>query len=219
MTDVTDRVVFLDLETTGLDPHCDMILEVAVVVAEFVPLDGTYCLPVPLRDANGEPTSDYVARKYVLDVPGAASFMDAHVREMHTMNGLLFDVRRSSVSRRMAEDRLCRFLQEEGFQRGKTTLAGSSVHFDLSFLKVHMPKLAAFFHHRLLDVSAFRVLAERVVAPDVGKRLQHLIEKTQHRAYPDCLGSINELSIYLQHFISPGAFWENCLKSLPGESE
>ena len=56
---------------------------------------------------------------------------------------------------------------------GKFLLAGSSIHFDLGFLRVHMPKLAAKFSHRLFDVSAIKLFCESLGMPKLPKAEAH----------------------------------------------
>lgn len=205
-SDRDERVVFLDLETTGLDPKKDYILEIAVVVARFTALDSAYVQPEPGLELQ-----------QVINVPGAAAFMDDFVRQMHTDNQLIYAVQTSNKSCRSTEADVIVKLLEWGFVPGKTTLAGSSVHFDRGFLRESMPNLERFFHHRLLDVSAFRALAERIVAPNIDALLRTIFGRTEHRALPDCMGSIEELSLYLQHFVDPAGFWAGCLSKIEPE--
>ncbi len=151
-------MIFLDLETTGLNPASDLILEVA-------------CMQV---DPQLNPVRGFSA---VIHRTGLV--MDAFVRDMHTKNGLIAACEASTTGLVEVTDALCEWLPP-----GKSILAGSSVYFDLGFLKASMPRVADRFGHRLFDVSAI----------DVGRRWTGLpdcdIHHGAHRAESDVLASI-----------------------------
>lgn len=202
--DRDDRIVFLDLETTGLDPKRDVILEIGIVVARIVALDSTYI----------EVLSKHSAVVYVPDVLERLAD-NPKVLQMHTDNGLLHEVADPrSASLEAVERTVLDVLRELCLPEGKTTLAGSSVWFDRGFLREHMPTLERFFFHRMLDVSAIRVVAELAVDPRIGERLRAIFGQVEHRAEHDCLGSIQELSLYLQTFLDPAGFWATTLSKV-----
>lgn len=145
------KLVWLDLESTGLDPARGKILEVAAAVADLsAPFDlGPFVSRVL-------PFSEW---QYTL--------MDDYVRAMHTKNGLLFDCDQSGRLIGEVEQELINLLPEPGtYEREDTpTLAGSSVHFDHAWLRVHMPTLAARFSHRHYDVSAVKLFCRSLGMP------------------------------------------------------
>jgi len=203
------HVVFLDLETTGLSPKRDRILEIAVVPARIIALDSCYV----------EELDAFTALVYTPDVMQYLEGNDV-VIEMHTKSGLLDHVQRfgrHSVAEVEAE--VLAFLRDCGFEPGKTILAGSSVWFDRGFLREHMPDLESFFHHRMLDVSAIRVLAQLMVDPRVGERLRAMFGEARHRALSDCEGSIQELSLYMQCFLDHAGFWATTLSKVQLEGD
>ncbi len=125
-------IIFLDIETTGLDPTVDRILEVAAV--EVTPA------MEPVRGISS-----------VIQHDPAKCNMVEYVRDMHTRSGLLAALP-TGLAFGLARDRFLEWLGP-----GPHTLAGDSVHFDRSFLIAQWPAVAAQFSHRLLDVSAFNV--------------------------------------------------------------
>lgn len=181
MSDTIERtlLVFLDLETTGLDPDNDEVLEVGVVV-----LDST-----TLAELGRE--------SWLVRNAGKAPRMHPTVVEMHTKNGLLLDVANASWTHHAATPdgtakSVLTFLRS--FSGTRLVLAGNTVHFDRSFLERHMPELARSFYHRHCDVSAARTVLG-VAAPkgEVG-----------HRALADCDASIAEMK-HLRSLLKEGA--------------
>ena len=160
-------VICLDLETTGLDPAKDRILEIAAarVNERLEPVDGFSCVIRP---------ND-----------GIALVMDEYVTRMHTGNGLLAALP-GGVTLSDANVGLCAFLARHGEPgNAKLTLAGDSVHFDLGFLRSWLPVAAARFSHRLLDTTAFLTARAYMLLPACPLAGTHL-----HRATDDVMASI-----------------------------
>ena len=161
------KLLWLDLETTGLDPVRDTILEVAISVADLLtPFEAT-----PLYHA-------------VLCYPlHRAPYLLPVVREMHTRNGLLADCAASKLRRFEAEEQIVRLLDRIENKPDLPALAGSSVHFDASFLRQLMPLVAARVSHRHYDVSTLKLVARSMGMPILPKG-------EAHRARPDVDESI-----------------------------
>lgn len=156
--DPTKTLVWLDLETTGLDPAQDAILEIAVRVST----DGHFKLHMFVNDGV-----QAVVRH---DGEGPSPF----IREMHTKNGLLPECALSELTAYDAEALvLTRSDQVFGHWPAKWTLAGSSVHFDLGFLRRHMPVLANRFSHKLFGVSAIKLFCQQMGMPPLPKAEAH----------------------------------------------
>lgn len=141
------KLIWLDLETTGLDPQHDLILEVAVGVAELE------------RPFDIGPVFERVVGYDAAVLGNLSSF----ILDMHTKNGLLEACRISTVALEDVEEQLLEFVPDvpDG-ARPETMLAGSSIHFDLSFIRQDMPHLAARLSHRLYDVSAVKLFCRSI---------------------------------------------------------
>lgn len=158
---MSKRILWLDLETTGLDPARHRILEVYAAVA---PLD------------------DPMSATEVIDLPVAYPMMDwplldAFIIKMHTDNGLLMDCHERGVSLIDVEKELCRRFPSES-KEDQLILAGNSVHFDHGFIRQHMPLFARRLSHRHYDVSAVSLYAE-----SLGFRID--VGEPAHRAKAD----------------------------------
>lgn len=137
------KLIWLDLETTGLDPQKNKILEVSVSEADF--LD-----PFNVKHI-------YHANLYF--PKDAWPKLDPFILNMHTGNGLLTEcVFGTDLS--VVECDLLDLIPEAQDKEERPILAGSTISFDHGFIKVHMPKLAARLSHRHYDVSAFKLLCQ-----------------------------------------------------------
>lgn len=160
------KLLWLDLETTGLDPETDAVLEVALMEADH--LDPFNAVPVYTAVLALDPTRE----------------LTPFIRDMHTRNGLLPECYTSSVARFDAEDAMLHYVAQEERRADYPVLAGSSVHFDHDFLKVHMPRLARRLSHRHYDVSSIKLFCESIGMPPLPKA-------GAHRAIADVLESID----------------------------
>ena len=153
------KLLWLDLKTTGLDPTRGKILEVAAAVADLqTPFD---LQPTYLGVSAGSPP-DAIYSRVCSFAKWEHWLMDDYVRSMHTKNGLLVECERASSTAAIIEGDLLSMLPEPGtYDRENTpTLAGSSVHFDHAWLRVHMPTFAARLSHRHYDVSAVKLFCQ-----------------------------------------------------------
>lgn len=173
------RLVWLDMEMTGLDPEKERIIEVAVVVTE--------------------PDLTIVAEGPVIVVHQSDSLlvaMDNWNTTTHGRSGLTDKVRASTITEAQAEDELIAFLAKH-VGAGRSPLCGNSIGQDRRFMVRYMPRLEEFFHYRNLDVSTLKELAKRW-RPDVYKGFD---KKSRHEALADIYESIAELAYYREHFL------------------
>ncbi|MDG5499320.1 oligoribonuclease [Marinobacter sp. BGYM27] len=174
----SDRLVWIDLEMTGLDPEKERVIEIATIVTD--------------SDLN------LVAEGPVLAIHQSdevLSGMDEWCTRTHGDSGLTRRVRESRISEVDAEQQTIAFLKEH-LEAGQSPLCGNSIGQDRRFLVRYMPALEAFFHYRNLDVSSIKELARRW-RPDV---LEGVTKKGSHLALDDIRDSINELRHYRETF-------------------
>lgn len=174
----SDRLVWIDLEMTGLDPERERIIEMATLVTD--------------SDLN------LVAEGPVIAVHQPDSLleaMDEWCTRTHGDSGLTQRVRESKVSEAEAEQQTLDFLKQH-LKAGDSPLCGNSIGQDRRFLVKYMPELEAFFHYRNLDVSTIKELARRW-RPEVLKGVK---KKGSHLALDDIRDSIEELRHYRAHF-------------------
>lgn len=172
------KLVWIDLEMTGLNPELDVILEVAVIIT----------------GPDLEPIDQYEA---VIHQPDSTLLtMSAFVRDMHTKNGLLDRVRASKTSLDEATDAALALIKKHCAE-GEGTLAGNSIHQDRRFLRKHMPELDAWLHYRQVDVSSLKILT-KAWYPDLPKFGK---EDKDHTALADIKQSIAELKYYRENVL------------------
>ncbi|HSM10445.1 MAG TPA: oligoribonuclease [Lysobacter sp.] len=168
------RLIWIDLEMTGLDTLADSILEIATVVTD-----------ADLRILAEGPE---LAINHPLERLQA---MDDWNRNQHSKSGLWQRVIDSTVSLQEAENRTLRFL-EQWVAPNTSPICGNSICQDRRFLHRQMPLLENYFHYRNLDVSTIKELARRW-APEV---LAGVGKESAHTALSDVHDSITELRHY-----------------------
>jgi oligoribonuclease len=174
-----DRLVWIDLEMTGLDPQSDHIIEIATIVT-----DASLSLLAEGPVIAIHQPEEVLAR------------LDDWNRETHGASGLLKRVRESRVDVATAEARTLEFLSVYA-EPGASPMCGNSICQDRRFLAREMPLLEKFFHYRNLDVSTLKELARRW-APHV---LEGVKKTSTHLAMDDIRESIQELEHYRRHFL------------------
>ncbi|RMF99211.1 MAG: oligoribonuclease [Gammaproteobacteria bacterium] len=174
MSSSATRLIWIDLEMTGLDTQRDSIIEIATVVT----------------DADLE----VVAEGPVLAIhqpDEVLAAMDEWNTRQHGNSGLTERVRASRVTTAAAEQATLRFLRGH-VPPGESPMCGNSICQDRRFLAREMPELEGYFHYRNLDVSTLKILAG-LWAPRV---LDGVRKSSEHLALADIRDSIAELRHY-----------------------
>jgi oligoribonuclease len=180
MTDnktVPTKLLWVDLEMTGLDSEHDVILEVAAEVTDFsfktlASYEAIVKQPVDLvvdRMGKNSWWQDYPTNR------------DEFIRKMD--QGKATD---------LVEQELIKLVEEQ-FGNESALLAGNSIHSDRKFIARYWQKLDLKLHYRMLDVSAWKVLMQ-------GKYGVEFEKNNVHRAFDDIQASIAELQYYLDWF-------------------
>ena len=173
------RLVWLDLEMTGLEEQ-HVIIEIATVITD-----------ADLRILAEGP--DIAINRSVEDLNN----IDDWSAKQHQESGLMDKVRSSKIGINEAENRTLEFV-EQWVGKWEAPLCGNSIWVDRLFLKREMPKLEAYLHYRVVDVSTIKELVSRW-HPNAEEPPQ----KTKtHRALDDVLESIEELRWYRKHYFN-----------------
>lgn len=168
------RLIWIDLEMTGLDTDRDSIIEIATLVTD--------------SELNVLAEGPEIAIRHPVERLQA---MDDWNRETHTRSGLWQRVVESQVSMAEAEARTIEFLKA-WVPAGKSPMCGNSICQDRRFLAREMVELERWFHYRNLDVSTVKELAKRW-APQVAQGLK---KNGAHTALSDIRESVAELAYY-----------------------
>ena len=151
--------LWIDLETTGLDPRLDRILEVGWMVT-----NENFRGRSNIRSAVVTPTK--AALGYITT--------DTFIHNMHSKSGLLEALMSpGTLVIEDVEDQILDALQD--FPEDEPWyLAGASVHFDRGFIDTWMPRLSKKLHHRILDTSSLKLFASAcgivvVQLPQIGQ--------------------------------------------------
>jgi oligoribonuclease len=179
---MTDRLVWIDCEMTGLDLARDALIEIACLVTDsnLVVLDeGLDLIIKPPAEALDQ--------------------MEDVVREMHTASGLLAELP-SGITLAEAQDQVLAWVRRYVREPRRVPLAGNSIATDRAFIARDMPELDAFLHYRMVDVSSIKELARRwyprtyFASPP---------KRGGHRALADITESIQELRYYRETIFVP----------------
>jgi oligoribonuclease len=167
------RLVWVDLEMTGLDPESCAIVDMGMIIT------GPDLVPIAEFARTIWQPDDVLAT------------MSPFVRDMHTKNGLLGRIRESSHSLAEVErDAVAVLAKHTTFREG--ILAGNSIYQDRRFLHRYMPVFEGFLHYRQVDVSSLKVLTGAWSPPSAAFQKGD----KNHTALDDIRGSIAELSHY-----------------------
>jgi oligoribonuclease len=180
-----DRLVWIDLEMTGLDIDTDVIVEIACIVtdSELAALDDGLQLVVHADAATLARMGDFV-------------------RDMHTKSGLITEIENSTVDVAAAMKATLDYIKLHVPKPTSAPLCGNSIGTDRRFLGKYMNELDEYLHYRSIDVSSFKELCRRWY-PELYRKRPGKAE--HHRALEDIRDSIEELRFYREHLLIPPA--------------
>ncbi|XP_023260394.1 oligoribonuclease, mitochondrial [Seriola lalandi dorsalis] len=174
-TSMSQRMVWVDLEMTGLDIEKDQIIEMACIITDSD-------LNILAQGPN-----------LIINQPDELlEGMSDWCKEHHGKSGLTQAVRDSKITLEQAEYEFLSFVRQHT-PPGQCPLAGNSVHADKRFLDKHMPQFMYHLHYRIIDVSTVKEICRRWF-PEEYKMVPH--KKASHRALDDIWESIKELQYY-----------------------
>ena len=174
-----NRLIWIDLEMTGLKPDSDRILEMALVITDHA-LATVATAPV------------WVVHQDAATLDG----MDSWNKGTHGRSGLIDKVRASTLSESEVEAAALAFVREHVPPK-VSPMCGNSICQDRRFLARWMPTLEDYFHYRNLDVSTLKELVRRW-SPDLMKGVP---KEGKHEALADVQESIAELAYYRGNFL------------------
>ncbi len=166
------KLLWVDLEMTGLDPKKDRILELAAVATDW----------------DFEPMAEMTAVVKVLEALMKKRMVGEFWEKNAQSREALIQQNQTGKSTKIVEKQLLEFI-DQWFGK-EVILAGNSIHQDRKFIDREWPEVAKRLHYRMLDVSAWKVVME-------GKFGKKFVKREQHRALDDIQGSIEELKWYL----------------------
>ena len=168
---VSTKLLWVDLEMTGLDPEADRILEVAAIVTDF--------------DFNELGRFESAVHQDV----SVLNNMNDWCKETHNASGLVKRVMTAPSEQKVAAD-FAKFIRKHFSE--PAVLAGNSIHQDRRFVRKWWHEVEALLHYRMLDVSSYKIIMQ-------GKFGKEFTKKETHRALDDIEESIAELRFYLEN--------------------
>jgi oligoribonuclease len=169
---VPTKLLWVDLEMTGLDVDEHVIIEIAAEVT----------------DKDFKTLASYEA--LILQPEEKLNGMNPWAQTQHDGSGLTERIRKEGKPEQDVIHELIGFIQAQ-FGDEPAVLAGNSIHNDRTFIKKWWPEVDALLHYRMLDVSSFKIVMQM--------KYGIVFEKNDaHRAFDDIQASIAELQFYLE---------------------
>jgi oligoribonuclease len=174
---IPTKLLWVDLEMTGLDPLEDVILEVAAEITDF-----------DFKTLASYEATVHQPRDLVIDRIKKNTWWADYPTNRDEFINKLGDGKPSEL----VEKELIALIEEQ-FGAEPAVLAGNSIHNDRNFIKQWWPELDLKLHYRMLDVSSWKVFMQ-------GKYGVQFEKREVHRAFDDIQASIAELQHYLEWF-------------------
>lgn len=169
---IPTKLLWIDLEMTGLDAGKDVIIEVACEVTDF----------------DFKTLANYEA---VIKHPkDKMDNMNDWSKTQHKASGLIDRIDKDGREEKEVIHELIGFITAQ-FGKEPAILAGNSIHNDRKFIQTWWPEVEELLHYRMLDVSSFKILMQAKYGVSFAK-------KEVHRAFDDIQASIAELQYYIE---------------------
>jgi len=171
-----DRILWLDLEMTGLSPENNVIIEVGAIITDS-----------KFNELESYQSVVYQEQKHL-------DKMDTWNQKCHRKSGLYFLIPKGKSLSLVEEDLLS--LLETYFKAEElVVIAGNCIYQDRNFIRRYMQRFDKRLFYRMLDVTAFKLVA--------GARGYSFQKENKHRVLDDIRESIKELSYYLDKMNFP----------------
>lgn len=168
------KLLWIDLEMTGLNPTQDKILEVAAIITDW---DFTELAEFETGVKQDQEAYDLLATNpFAIARPAETQQLVEHSKRGQTQEAI--------------EIELINFIKQHHASGEPMLLAGNSIHMDRQFIHTAWPNVEQYLHYRMLDVSAWKVVM-------IAKYGLEFIKQEKHRALDDIRESIAELQFYL----------------------
>ena len=169
------KLLWVDLEMTGLDPDEHVIIEVAALVTDF----------------DFKTLSKYDA--VIKQSDEKMNNMNEWSAIQHKSSGLIEKIHQNGKIEKQVMNDLVEFIKIN-FNGEPAILAGNSIYNDRKFIEKHWPEVTKLLHYRMLDVTSFKILMEN----KTGEKFE---KSDSHRASDDIEASIDELKFYLNNLL------------------
>jgi len=171
LAEVPKKLLWVDLEMTGLDVTKDVIIEIAAEVTDF----------------NFTTLASYEA--CIKQPDSILGSMNPWAMEHHSKSGLIERIKQHGKDENHVVHELIGFINGQ-FNSMPAVLAGNSIHNDRNFIRQWWPEVDQLLHYRMVDVSSFKIIMQAKYGVFYDK-------KEVHRAFDDIQASIAELQYYL----------------------
>lgn len=169
---IPTKLLWVDLEMTGLDSEEHVIIEVAAEVTDF----------------DFKTLASYEA--LISQPEEVLARANEWAANQHTQSGLYDKLRKEGRPEADVKHELVGFIKAQ-FGDEPAVLAGNSIHNDRIFIKRWWPEVEALLHYRMLDVTTLKIIMQ-------GKYGYEFEKNDAHRAFDDIQASIAELQHYLE---------------------
>lgn len=183
-----DVIAWIDVETTGLDPDREHLLEISLILTdnELNPVADPVSVLIDPSVEDAHP--DY---KVGSDI---ARTVSDFIRDMHTSNGLFADLDAGlGVAPDEADGLIADAINAAAGEGGKPLLAGNSITLDRNFLEAQAPRTYAALHYRSIDVTSIENDLDRDGFAEPIAAWHAARPKKSHRGADDIRDSIDQL--------------------------